>query len=332
MPTKIVVTFRGAMPADEEGGKRYLGRALAMKKRAEAHGATLCAWSAWTFTFCFEPDELEEAVQLAQLAAEDPAAGEEAFGVGMAEGEMSDVGERGTMAGLSWGLPLVGASALARAARGGEVLVGEAFFAARRVDLTALGLRGEGDQRIKRLVAITPEPIVAPPPSMPIRRPMMASEPESQPSSMRQPDPRVESAKRALLGGDVGALEKLILELRETGEHADLVERMSGFVALRRGATADALRRLRAATEAVKEPAQRARASLAYAVALSSAGRAENALLSALDALARAREAGDTHGEHACALFLARLSAAAGHADAASTWAVVAARAEALTP
>jgi hypothetical protein len=136
-------------------------------------------------------------------------------------------------------------------------------------------------------------------------------------------------AKRALLGGDVEALERLIAELRETGAHADLVERMSGFVALRRGATADALRRLRVATEAVKEPAQRARARLAYGVALASAGRTESALLEALEALARAREAGDPHGEHACALFLARLSAAAGHADSASVWALIAARAEA---
>ena len=131
---------------------------------------------------------------------------------------------------------------------------------------------------------------------------------------------------------DSASLERLIAELRESGEHVDLVERMSGFVALRRGATADALRRLRAATEAVKEPAQRARARLAYGVALASAGRTESALLEALEALARAREAGDPHGEHACALFLARLSATAGHADAASVWAMIAAKAEAAQP
>jgi hypothetical protein len=98
-------------------------------------------------------------------------------------------------------------------------------------------------------------------------------------------------------------------------------------VALRRGATADALRRLRAATLAAKEPAARARARLAYGVALAGAGRAESALLEALEALARAREAGDAHGEHACALFLARLSAASGHPDAAGVWARIAASA-----
>src|SRR6185295_16724646 len=102
--------------------------------------------------------------------------------------------------------------------------------------------------------------------------------------------------------------------------------RMTGFVALRRGATTDALRRLRSAAEAVKEPAQRARARLAYGVALASAGRMEGALLEALAALARAREAVDVHGEHACARFLARLSSATGHADAAAVWAHVAAK------
>jgi hypothetical protein len=141
-----------------------------------------------------------------------------------------------------------------------------------------------------------------------------------------KPDPATELAKRALLQGDVDALERLIAELRKSGEHADLVERMSGFVALRRGATADALRRLRGAAEAVTEPAQRARARLAYGVALASAGRTDSALLEALEALARAREAVDPYGEHACALFLARLSAAAGHPDAASVWAMIAAR------
>ena len=48
---------------------------------------------------------------------------------------------------------------------------------------------------------------------------------------------------------------------------------MSGFVALRRGATADALRRLRAATRGGEGAgAARARAALAYGVALASAG------------------------------------------------------------
>jgi hypothetical protein len=350
MPRCIVISFRGAMALDPEGGARYLDEALRTKKRAEAHGATLCAWSAWTFSFVLDPDELEEAMTLASLAFGDafydgapaPNPGpsprapsspnlrppaEAYFGVGMAEGEMSAVGERGSLAGLAWGLPLVTASALSRAASAGEVLIDADLLARCEAEIEALGFHTEGD-RIKRLVRGPAAEGAAktsdPPPFVP--------EPERPPVSLRQADPVTEMAKRALLQGDVNALERLIVELRESGEHSDLVERMSGFVALRRGATADALRRLRAATEAVKEPGQRARARLAYGVALASAGRTESALLEALEALARAREAGSPHGEHACALFLARLSASAGHPDAASAWAMIASRAEAAQP
>ncbi len=332
MPLRIVIGFRGALALDQAGGARYLERALSTKKRAEAHGATLCAWSAWSFAFAFDPDELEEALTLASLAFEEgatpPGGGPSwsALGVGIAEGEMSAVGERGSLAGLAWGLPLVTASALSRAAVTGEVLIDVDLFTRRAAEIEALGFRGEGE-RIKRLVRATADP------SARFSEPLgFAVEVERQPVSLRQPDPVTELAKRALLQGDVGALERLIAELQESGEHVDLVERMSGFVALRRGATADALRRLRAATEAVKEPGQRARARLAYGVALASAGRTDSALLEALEALARAREAGDPHGEHACSLFLARLSAAAGHADAASVWAMIAAKAEAANP
>jgi hypothetical protein len=336
MPERIVVCFRGAVPADDERGAAYLARALGLKTRAEAHGAALCGWSAWTCSFAFEPDELEEAVRLATLVFE-----VEGFGAGIAEGEMIPVGERGSVAGLAWGRPLVNSAALARAAGAGEVLIDEALWSRRGEEITALGFPVDGD-RIKRLsraghegldagarvseVSLTPPGGTLTSSSIQMAAVAYPSEPERQPGSLR--DPRVEMAKKALLQGDTAALERLIAELREAGSHADLVERMSGFIALRRGATADALRRLRAATEAVKEPAQRARARLAYGVALASAGRTESALLEALEGLARAREAGDAQGEHACALFLARLSAVSGHSAAASTWALVAARAE----
>src|SRR5579871_4636455 len=114
MPERIVISFRGALALDAVGGAAYLERALSTKKRAEAHGATLCAWSAWTFAFAFDPDELEEALTLATIAFED-----RTLGVGAAVGEMSAVGERGSLAGLAWGLPLVTSSALSRAAGGG---------------------------------------------------------------------------------------------------------------------------------------------------------------------------------------------------------------------
>ena len=134
-----------------------------------------------------------------------------------------------------------------------------------------------------------------------------------------------ELAKEALVQGDITTLEALLVQLKATGEHKDLVERMGGFVALGRGAKLEALGKLRAAAQWEHQPpAQRARALLAYGVALAAAGRSDSALLETLDALARAREAADRHGEHVCARFLIRLAAAAGHPTAAATWAWVA--------
>lgn len=129
-----------------------------------------------------------------------------------------------------------------------------------------------------------------------------------------------ERARAALVEGDVAMLEKLVEELRATGKHADLVERMGGFLSLARGKKADALRRLRVAAEESQPPAQRVRARLAYGVALAAAGRSEAALLEALLALSAAREAADKRGERACAQFLAKLSTTSGHAAAAAAW------------
>lgn len=440
MPQRLVVSFRGATPPDPAGGERYLLRALGLKKRAEALGATLCAWGAHEIAFDLDPSELEETVVLAMLALDVPTP-EDRWSAGIAEGEMSVVGDGGSLAALAWGPPLVIADALAREARAGEVLVDTELLVRREVELTLLEtVRLDRAQhrllprsdltrtlsppepssevlsttRTSTGVATTPMAnrarVALPPESLPgsvlydggrarrtptVPPPTQASAPHSThnsaipplpapplvreaaslppagatphrpedpppldvtsaapdtsralppevapflrgalrrrlPSSPEivpaRPEPVVEVAKRALLQGDVSALERLLTQLRETGEHSDLVERMTGLVALRRGATGEALRRLREAAETVREPAQQARARLAYGVALASAGRSESALLEALEALARARSAKDLQGERACALFLARLSAAAGHQDAASAWAMVAAR------
>lgn len=156
-----------------------------------------------------------------------------------------------------------------------------------------------------------------------------AAEHRARPVKVAPPPPAepkpdlAERAKRALVQGDLATLEKLITDLRRSGDHAELVERMSGFVALGRGAKAEALRKLRAAADVDQPPVQRARALLAYGVALAATGEPEAALLEALDALSRAREVGDRLGEEACARFLARLSSAAGHPGAAAAWADV---------
>src|SRR3954466_4153408 len=108
MPLRLVVSLRAVWPPDPEGGARYLARALDLKKRAEALGATMCAWSAQTFSFDFAPDDIEEAVALAVLAAsEETPSPEERFGVGLSEGMLDAVGQGSSLAVLSWGRPLV---------------------------------------------------------------------------------------------------------------------------------------------------------------------------------------------------------------------------------
>ena len=71
------------------------------------------------------------------------------------------------------------------------------------------------------------------------------------------------------------------------------------------------LRRARADAESAP-PVARCQAALALAMALTLAGRAEEGLLEALDALARAREAREPKAVGACMALLAKLYAGAG--------------------
>src|SRR6185503_9965302 len=131
MPERLVLSFRGAVPPPRPSiepdprlpgvvvESNYLQRALEMKKHAEALGATLCAWSAQTFSFDFAPEDLEEAVSLAMTAAHEPVPPEERFGIGISQGELEVVGEGGSLAVLSWGRALVVAVSLARIAQPG---------------------------------------------------------------------------------------------------------------------------------------------------------------------------------------------------------------------
>jgi hypothetical protein len=78
------------------------------------------------------------------------------------------------------------------------------------------------------------------------------------------------------------------------------------------------LRRERARAEDGGTPSSRCQAALALAMTLAIAGRAEDALLEALDALARAREASDPKAIDACTALLAKLYSSAGRPSEAS--------------
>jgi hypothetical protein len=121
-------------------------------------------------------------------------------------------------------------------------------------------------------------------------------------------------------------LDTWIEALRASGDREGATIRLEAIAALARGETHQALTVLRAglAAAASESPTARSRAALAYGIALAVAGREVEALFAALEALARAREAGEPRGEHACTRFLARLSAAAGHPEAAKRWQQVA--------
>jgi hypothetical protein len=142
---------------------------------------------------------------------------------------------------------------------------------------------------------------------------------EEDPDLMAARLPRL--AKQALLEGDLATLDQVLVNLRVTGEHDALVERMTAFQALAKANHGEAFRRL----HAVEELSGRdVRERLSHAIALASVGGIDGALLATLEGLAIARQERDYRGEQACARFLAYLSAAQGQPREASVWARVA--------
>ncbi len=92
------------------------------------------------------------------------------------------------------------------------------------------------------------------------------------------------------------------------------VARMKAIDELSRGHTAQAVGALRHELQSLQGATilERSKGALALGFALARAGDTEEALLAALDALARAREGGDARGERACMLLVARLIEVSG--------------------
>jgi len=126
-----------------------------------------------------------------------------------------------------------------------------------------------------------------------------------------------ELAKDALLSADNAALERWVDGLRASGESPMFTERLRALSRLGRGDIGDALRVLRRTRSALDpdDHKQRCQTSLALGVALSVAGRPQEALLEGMDALARARHAGDERGAKACLAFLAKLFTSVGRPE-----------------
>jgi hypothetical protein len=146
----------------------------------------------------------------------------------------------------------------------------------------------------------------------------------------------LEAATEALLGFAGASLEDIAspppstgdvrlttwIDGLRAGDRDGVASRLRAIASLAKGATLDALTSLReeAETAETAPAAARARASLAYAIALAVAGRHNDALFAALDALARAREGTEPQGAVACARFLAKLSMAAGDGETSMEW------------
>jgi ATP/maltotriose-dependent transcriptional regulator MalT len=141
-------------------------------------------------------------------------------------------------------------------------------------------------------------------------------------------------AKDALVNADAAALEQYTAGLRATGGHSRYAERLQALAGLQRGDVGDALRILRNARADLEGQAGplRTQAALALALALAASGRMDEALLEALDGLARARLGNDSHGSLACLAFLSKLYGAAGRVGHASEIREALERAGGLSP
>ncbi len=334
MADSIVVVFRmppGGMSPGPEG--TYLVRARSLCSRGEALGGRLVAWSAAVLGVAWDTDSLEEAMLLATSIREEALTPARAWACGLAEGQMEALAPDGARMHLAWGDALLRAASLARIARAGEVLVDGDVRALRAGHLSLIGARAATDsgQRVrgwkldlehpwKRGVVATASPDVT---DAYLALPTAADPPG--PRGPRDSAPTLETQALQFVGDELSTSE--VLQIVEAASPAEapppdsrkrgsqLAERVrslaNGEESLEAVEALAHLRRARADAEGASA-VTRCQAALALAMALTLAGRAEEGLLEALDALGRAREAGDAKAVGACMALLAKLYAGAG--------------------
>jgi hypothetical protein len=324
----------------------YLTRARSMCARGEALGGRLVAWSAALLAMAWEPDSIEEALLLGASIREEALSVERAWSSGMAEGELEPLSPEGARMQLAWGEALVSAASLARIARPGELLVDGDVRALRAGQLTLLGARASTDagKRVRgwRLDLEHPwkraaDGVVAGADATDryFVFPQVADSPALPDASPREVDLNATQEMPAVSfsTSEYSALDALeIIDANgvpsepaaAATDPAKPSERYPGTLladrvrSLASGAhgkdASDVLSDVRRARARVEggSAATRCQASLALAMTLAIAGRPEEALLEALDALARAREAQDPKAVGACMALLAKLYSAAG--------------------
>jgi hypothetical protein len=331
----IVVVFRmppGGMSPGPEGA--YLTRARSMCSRGEALGGRLVAWSAALLGVAWDTESMEEAMLLATSIREEALTPARAWACGLAEGEMEELAPDGARMHLAWGEALLRAASLARIARAGEVLIDGDVRALRAGQLSLIGARAATDsgQRVrgwkldlehpwKRAVAtpgtpdLTDQYIVPFPGSVgdaSSALPPLESAPTLEMQALQFIGDELSTAEVLHFVEATTAAEVPPPESRRQG--SKVAERVRSMAKGEESSEAiEALAHLRRArADAEGGPAvSRCQAALALAMALTLAGRTEEGLLEALDALARAREARDARAVGACMALLAKLYAGA---------------------
>lgn len=141
---------------------------------------------------------------------------------------------------------------------------------------------------------------------------------EEEPSSERVAPPKsevpaadlVHRAKQALLSRDLPMLERVLAELETTGSTSGPIDRLRGLSAVARGDLGSGLALLRRARAEATDEREIARTAVAYAIALGAAGRRQDAIVEALEALAvEKRIDAKGEGSRACRRLIERLLA-----------------------
>jgi hypothetical protein len=330
MARHVVVAFRmppaGMMPG---AGGAYLTRARSMCSRGEALGGSLVAWSAALLAMAWDCDSIEEALLLPTSLREESLPPERRWSSGVAEGELEPLAPDGTRMHLAWGEALVSAASLARIAKPGELLVDGDMRAVRAGQLNLLGSWASTDagQRVRgwRLDLEHPWKRATEAGADPTDRFLVL--PTEDDSALQDPNATqeteiVEFATEELSPSEVLQIVEASTEAEAAPAPGDelrpgrvLAERVRKLARGDVGSDAiEALAELRRARMRAegRPPASRCQAALALAMTLGIAGRPEEALLEALDALARAREGQDPKAVGACMALLVKLYSFAG--------------------
>jgi hypothetical protein len=310
-----------------------------MCARGEALGGRLVAWSAALLAMAWDPDSIEEALLLGTSIREESLSLERSWSGGMAEGELEPLSPEGARMQLAWGEALVSAASLARIAKPRELLIDGDVRALRAGQLSLLGSRAATDagRRVRgwkldlehpwkrsadtgvagadatdRYFVFPPQDESPPPPDLGATQETPIADFSTEDFSAYE----VLEIVDMTAGADLEALPESEQPVRsERHPGTPLADRVRELARGKQGNDAgDVLsdvRRARARVEGAPA-ATRCQAALALAMTLAIAGRPEEALLEALDALARAREGQDPKAVGACMALLAKLYSSAG--------------------